>query len=127
VHYDDPIIAILGYCEKRARARKKAQSGGNGRSKVHCACFGPHHGTRCPTPMRAVPDNLWAMYVESQELLLGSMSSREFSLLTRADLKAPAPAPKHLPLPQLQSQPRSQASASPPGNSHVPAWRRGRR
>jgi hypothetical protein len=77
VHYDDPIIRLLGYADKRARALKKTPAktapGRSPGQAPHCACFGPHHGTRCVQSGRMEPENLWGMYVESQEALLKAM------------------------------------------------------
>lgn len=66
IHPSDPIIGILNLEGKRALALKKAQWGS-------CACFGPHHGTRCPCDSVGVPANLWDMYVASMRTVAGCM------------------------------------------------------
>lgn len=68
VSHDDPIINILGYGDKRARALKKGRSG----PATHCACFGPHHGTRCPNAGRGITDDLWRLYLDSQVPVMNS-------------------------------------------------------
>lgn len=70
MHFDDPIIVLLGYTEKRARAMRKMTGKG---APSYCACFGPHHGTRCPYVGRGVPDEIWTGYNMSTEELIAAM------------------------------------------------------
>lgn len=70
IHFADPIIDILRLGEKRARALKKKALPGS-----HCACFGPHHGTRCPQVGMAVNAQLWESYVQAQGVILERMRS----------------------------------------------------
>jgi hypothetical protein len=98
VHFGDPIIDILRLGDKRAKALKKKAAPGS-----HCACFGPHHGTRCHQVGVGVNSTLWERYVVAQEAILERLRAtmREYLCVLADDSERPAPAARALCAPPL--------------------------
>ncbi len=98
VHFGDPIIDILRLGDKRAKALKKKAAPGS-----HCACFGPHHGTRCHQVGVGVNGTLWERYVAAQEAILERLRAtmREYLYVLADDSERPAPAARALRAPPL--------------------------